>query len=310
VREHKCRFHLPGLLLVTAAAAITAACTTPAPVDLRPGAITFSPGSVADGGTLDVSLPVNNLQSGRETSSFSVEFRLSQASTFTPAVDTLIGSASVSSGIAGNTSIALDATVTIPEGLNVNGNVYIYAVVDPGGAVAETNDSNNTSAVANAAVVLVFNDEDALRTYPLVLRTYSPSGSGTADTLMGLYRNNAGTATNLGYDDSGASDYSTVDCSGSGDELDPGTYSVLVVSWSGRNGPYAFLAGTSNIALRTFADLTSNAGDPGEADDDPKPVNVTSDTTVPTAPVSIKVGAAMNRYSAAGDWDWFTFVLP
>jgi hypothetical protein len=310
VRERKCQFHIPALLVVAAAAAITAACTSPAPVDLRPGAITFSQASVADGGTLDVSLPVDNLQPGRETASFTVEFRLSQTGTFTSGVDALVGSASVSSGIAGSSSIALDATVTIPEGLNVNGNVYIYAVVDPGGAIGETNDSNNISTVANAAVVLVFDDENASRTYPLVLRTYSPSGSGAADTLMGLYQNNAGTAKTVGSDVSGASDYSTIDRSGAGDELAPGTYSVVVVSWSGRNGPYAFLSGTANIAPRTLVELTSNAQDPGEPDDSPKPVDLTIDTTVPTAPVSIKVGAAMNRYSAAGDWDWFTFVLP
>ncbi len=309
MRRHECQFHIPALLAVAATVALIAACTTPAPVDLRPGAITFSQGSVADGGTLDVSLPVDNLQSGRETSAFSVEFRLSQASTFTPATDALVGSASVSSGIAGSSSITLDATVTIPQDLDVNGNVYIYAVVDTGAAVSETNDSNNTSTVANAAAVLVFDDENALRTYPLVLKTYSPSGSGTADTLMGLYVDNAGTATNIDSDSDGAITYSTIDRS-DGDELDPGTYYVLVVSYSGENGPYAFSARTASIVLPSLPELASNAADPGEADDGPTPLNVTSGTTVPTAPVSIKVGAAMSRYSAASDWDWFTFVLP
>jgi hypothetical protein len=37
---------------------------------------------------------------------------------------------------------------------------------------------------------------------------------------------------------------------------------------------------------------------------------LTTDRPIPTAPVLLTAGGALNRYSASLDYDWFTFVLP
>jgi hypothetical protein len=84
----------------------------------------------------------------------------------------------------------------------------------------------------------------------------------------------------------------------------------MVVSIA-QNGPYAFVVRTTNIVAQSFTDLTSNAQDPTN-DDLPQLTGgqIVGNTIPPSAPALSKVGNALNRYSAAGDWDWFTFTLP
>jgi hypothetical protein len=124
---------------------------------------------------------------------------------------------------------------------------------------------------------------------------------------MALYDS---TGTNLGYDTEAATDFSRIPLSSGIITLNPGVYYVMVESWTTRNGPFALSVRTDNIDLQGLPDLASNAGDTWESDDDPTPSNPTANTTVPTKPDPIKVGSALSRYSAANDWDWFTFVLP
>ncbi len=280
-------------------------------VDLSPGALAVSPGVLPDGASASVSLPVQNLQPGAETAGFDVDFHLSLTGAFSPTTDPKVGSATWSAGIAGGSSANLSAQLAIPDGLDLNEAVYIYAVVDSGAAVAETDETNNVSAVDSAAVVLVYDDEaTAPRSYLVRLETYAPTGSGSTDTVLALYKAGAsGTAVSyVAADTSGGSDYSVLDFTAEG--LGPGTYYAMVTSWSGRNGPYAFTVRTDNIALHRFANLPSNTVDPGEIDDLPRVTSVVANTTAPSAPVAITVGTALNRYSAAGDWDWFMFTLP
>jgi hypothetical protein len=93
--------------------------------------------------------------------------------------------------------------------------------------------------------------------------------------------------------------------------LASGIYYVLVQSFSPKNGPYVLSVRTDNIDPRSLPDLTSNAEDTWETDDDPKPSSLTGNLPyVPTKPDPLKVGSALGRYSDANDWDWFTFVLP
>ena len=69
---------------------------------------------------------------------------------------------------------------------------------------------------------------------------------------------------------------------------------------------------TANIVRQSFAaNLASNAADPYEPDDTPTVGSLTAAlASLPTAPVAMKVGSMVNRFSASGDWDWFTFTLP
>jgi hypothetical protein len=280
-------------------------------VDLAPGSLSVSPGVLPDGASPSVSLVVQNLQPGAETAAFDVDFHLCLTGTFSPASDPKVGSVTWSAGIAGSSSASLSTQLSIPDGLDLNGAVSIYAVVDSGATVTETDETNNVSAVDSAAAVLVYDDEaTAPRSYLVRLETYAPTGSGTTDTVLALYKADAsGTAVSyVAADTSGGSDYSVLDFTAGG--LGPGTYYAMVTSWSGRNGPYAFTVRTDNIALRRFANLPSNTVDPGETDDLPRVTSVMANTTAPSAPVAITVGTALNRYSAAGDWDWFMFTLP
>jgi hypothetical protein len=68
---------------------------------------------------------------------------------------------------------------------------------------------------------------------------------------------------------------------------------------------------TAGTPRQTFVDLASNADDPNEPDDSPTVFPFASNLpSLPAAPVAMAVGTMVNRYSAANDWDWFTFTLP
>ena len=200
--------------------------------DLAPGAMTLALSGAADGTSLDVALRVNNLQSAAVSSAFDVDYYLGLSSAFSPAGDTKLGSVSHPGGIAASSGADISVSLALPDALDLNQAVYIYAVVDAGGAVAETDEANNISTVAAAAQVLLYDDENSARTYPVVLQTYSPSGASSADTLMALYRQDGGAAVFLaGVNMMGPGPgYASIDTSGT--PLGPGTYHVVVMSWS------------------------------------------------------------------------------
>ena len=284
-------------------------------VDLLPGVMTFTGDYVASGTNLLVTLPVEN-QGSAAAPAFTIHFYLAQTSAFTPSTDTDLGTVSAASGVSGNSTATINATLPIPTGINEV--CYVYAVVDSTGVVTESNKTNNQSTTATAAAVLVYDLSNGSRTYAIVLQTYlgsDPSliaGLGATDTIMALYLDNYLTATYLApADTSGSTDFSLIDKSGS--PLGPGTYYVVVESYSGLNGPYALSVRTSNITssdFPRFVDMTSNSQDTWETDDTPKVAPITQSTTIPVKPDPVKVGSALNRYSADGDWDWFKFVLP
>ena len=284
--------------------------------DLRPGSMSFVGDAVAGGQSLPVILPIENLQPDTVTDSFEVHFFLATSSVFSPSDDTDLGAVTVAADVPGNSSVTINATLPRPIPTGINEVCYVYAVVDSTGVVTESNKTNNQSTTDTAAAVLVYDPAISGRTYAIVLQTYLGSDpsktTGSTDTVMALYRDNSPTATYLPpADTSGASDFSLIDKTSS--PLAPGTYYVVVESYSGRNGPYALSVRTLNISssdLPRFVDMTSNSQDTWEPDDTPTVVPITASTTIPTKPDPVKVGSALNRYSALNDWDWFTFVLP
>jgi hypothetical protein len=291
-------------------------CKLPASksVDLLPGVMTFTVDYVADGGTLAVTLPVEN-QGSAAAAAFMVEFYLAATSAFDPLTDTNLGPTAGAS-VPANSTGTVNASLSIPE-LNINEVRYVYAVVDSTGAVDESDETNNQSTTGTAAEVLVYNDESP-GPYSIIIQTYLGSDpsktTGSTDTVMALYHKDGSTATYMISDMSTATDFSLIDMSSA--PLASGTYYIAVLSSNPNNGPYALSVRTSNIGyLPRFVDLSSNAVDPWETDD--LPVNslpMTEDKSIPTVPALIKVGGVLNRYSDynAGtyDWDWFTFVLP
>jgi hypothetical protein len=279
--------------------------------DLRPGVMSFTGSGVADGANLEVSLEVENLESGAVSASFQVHFYLAATSTFSPSTDTDLGVVTWSGGVPGGSSVTVNASLGIPDDLNVNEARYVYAVVDATGLIAESDEANNQSTADSAAVVLVYDDENLSRSYDLVVETYAPTGSGSTDTMMALYQDVAGTTAKY-LDESntaGPAGYAALN-GGAAVTLDPGKYYVVVLSWAPVNGPYALGVRTANIDPRQYANLASNAVDTGEPDETPTVWPITGDTSLPSVPVSLQAGNSANRYSAALDYDWFTFILP
>ncbi len=270
-------------------------------MDLEPKEITFSVDNIADGGSLTITLPIENKAADTVTTDFDVHFYLSTDATFDAAApDSDLGTANVTTDIAGGTTISINPPLFIPEDA-VNECVYIYAVVDSTGVVAETDETNNQSTTITAAVILVYDNETVPpRSYNLFFETYPPTGTiiGTdPDTQMTLY-NNAGGVEFTQDSQNGAGNYEqkTYACNS-------GTYWVLIYGFVG-DGPYAFSVRTANIDRKTFsADLGSNAEDQEEASNYPGPPPVATW-------VDIKVGAESNRYSGINDADWFKIVLP
>jgi hypothetical protein len=286
--------------------------TGPAGSDLQPGSISFGGEAAADGQNLAVTLPIANLLSDAVAGSFDVHFYLASTSAFSPSDDTDLGAVTVTGGVAGNSSVTASASLPIPE-LNINEVRYLYAVVDSTGVVTEDDETNNQSTKEAAAAVLIYDDENASRTYDVIVQTYlgsDPSkNTGSTDTVMGLYRNISSAAAYLAADMMGATDFSRIDKTNYR-PLVPGKYYVVVLSWTGRNGPYALAVRTANIDLPTRADLASNAMDTWEPDDVPATLPLTENKAIPAKPDPLKVGAALSRYSDVNDYDWFTFTLP
>ena len=154
-------------------------------IDLSPGAMTFTGDKVADGSSLDITLQISNSGSGTVSGGFSVNFYLSEDTTFATASDTALEPKTVNSVITGNTTINFSTALLIPEILITN-YAYIYAVVDSGYDVAEIDEANNQSAVGQAAYVLVYDDETAPGSYDIIIETFPPTGSETTYTYTDL----------------------------------------------------------------------------------------------------------------------------
>lgn len=292
-----------ALLLFAVALVVSCGQSEPGPasVDLSPGAIACSQQTVPNGGSLTVTLTLANSGSASPSTAFDVDFYFALTSTFSTATDTKIGMATVSSGPAGNSTVSVPASVTIPAG-TLNQSTYIYANVDPAGTVTESDRTNNVSTVGAAAVVQVY---DA--SLPILLETYSPDGSAAPDTIMALYKNVAGSAVYQGKvsNDGGPGGFATINAG----VLTPGTYYVVVTDWN--PGPYAFTVRTSAFTRSSFTHLNSNAEDLNEPDDTPQTWPVTGNpASLPAKPQSVSLGASVNRYAGASDWDWFTFTIP
>ncbi len=291
-----------------------------------PGSLVGTGSSVAEGGTLAVSLVLQNPQSTSVTQSFGVDFHLATTSIFNPTSDTLLGSSTVNTTIAAGSSYKLTTSFTMPTVSSPNQDFYLYAVV-----------GSNVSTVADAAVVLVYDSSNGSRTYNVILQTYDPTSpttnltggtsSAEVDTIVAYYKLSSGVGVYQAQADPGGPGYGykAIGSISSPLSLGPGTYYVLVLSYTGTsvtpsftygNGPYAMAVITGNIALQPFP--TALTQDPYTTDGTPQvyPIyqnlnpSVSPNWPLPTHPVQMNLGSMVNRYSASGAWDWFTFTLP
>ncbi len=280
--------------------------------DLIPNGITFSAAHVADGEQLTVTLPIQNQQIGNVETDFFVHFYLSQTTTFSYLSDDDLGAFTVIDDIPGSTTKNINFNLTMPD-LNINQCVYIYARIDSTELVTETNEGNNESSIRNAACILLYDDEDAGRTYDLIFETFPPTGTVTTyNTIIVLYKDNGANMDYVTEDDASSGSYNLYSYI-SGTYNKTSTYYLLVIAYAA--APYALAVRTSNVDIQLFgADLGSNAADPGENDDNPTPdtLNLSTDTPLAYPPVStsILVGNASNRYWGTGDYDWFKIELP
>ncbi len=274
--------------------------------DLEPGEIIFAVSYIEDGQLLSITLPIENKAADTVSTDFKVHFYLSTDTTFDAAApDEDLGTVSVTTDIPGGSTVNINLSLTMPE-VGVNQSVYIYAVVDSTDVITENDENNNKSNTDTAAVILLYDDEAVTpRSYDIVFETFLPTGSGTTNTVMTLYKDVT---------------YETESTGNTGSDplqemlfnypCTTGTYYLLVRAFD-PGGPYALSVRTNNIAIKRFgADLSS---DPYASDDDPTPTFPYGADLLYTPPISVdvKVGATSNRYSGGmSDWDWFKIVLP
>jgi hypothetical protein len=202
------------------------------------------------------------------------------------------------------------------------GTHWIFATADSTNAVAESNESNNTSS---ASVPIIYG--------LIVIDTYYPdSGSqvSAVDTWISLFGSSGDTTTespNLWNND--ASPYTT-ETSAKAENgslgnygrityslgLVPGTYYIRVRGvQSVMNGAYAIRVLSSAADSPTgpswpwyFTATNPTDANPlgGSYEPDDNPLQ----GGVPTNPVTISLGGKLNRWLTAGDVDWFKLVLP
>lgn len=131
-------------------------------VDLAFDYISSSLTSVIDeaaGGTVPVSLIIKNNGSESVTTDFSVTFYASSNSGLTPAGDIDLGAKSVTADIApGKTVISFDAIFPASEGA---GFYTVYADIDSGDAVTESDETNNSPSSYTESPVFVVVDDGA-----------------------------------------------------------------------------------------------------------------------------------------------------
>jgi len=291
------------IVLSVAAVAMFASCSNPSAgggsKDLAPGVMTFTGDSVGDGNNLSITLPIDNLESGTVSTDFSVHFYLSTDTTFDEGVvDTDLGSKVVSTDIAGNSTFNYNTALSVPDALNLTAAVYIYAVVDSVGEVAETDEGNNVSGSSQAAYVLVYDDENSNR-YDLRVDTFPPTGSETTSTEVYLYDSLGA----LVFPDTSSyiGNYAYLVENG----LSDGTYYIKVEGASPvQSGPYGISARLVGMSYDVFGSALSDNGADIYENDDNAPGNI------PTSPATIFIYTPLNRYLAAAEPDWHEIVLP
>ena len=274
--------------------------TISALANLVPGRVTVSDPYVADGTSPVVSVTISNTGTLSTDTGFSVEFYMSADSTFDTGTDTFMGSTTVAA-VAGLSDVTVSdfTTLAIADDLNINANRYLYAVADSADEIPESDETDNISAVGDAAVILVYNNEDDFRTYNLIVETYPStptSATNAPDTFMHIY--NASMTELYSEDSGGIGSFAAITTV----SVPAGTYYVLVYGFS--TGSYGTMVRSSNIDTAYFdAELTGESEDPVQGDD----------TTPPDEPAvyySLKAGEAVNRYLGSSDLDWFRVVLP
>ncbi|MBI9106266.1 MAG: hypothetical protein JEZ04_05925 [Spirochaetales bacterium] len=271
--------------------------------DLSIQSMSLSGSHSAYGDNLPISLVVKNNGTETVTESFKINYYLSTDSDLTPAGDTDLGTLDVTTDIPGSETADINSSPTVPDDLDINQCVYIYAVIDSTDAVTETDEGNNTLTVGNAAITLIYNNDDTERSYSLTFETFPPTGNaGTnPDTWLFLYDDTTGGDLGdfINENDNGGT-FMADKYSGLGATLSPGTYYVLVMGTS--SGPYAFSIRTEWIDLRFFSSEPTT--DPYENDD-------SYSGHIPGSPVSVKAGGFINRYcGSSSDFDWFEIILP
>ncbi|HUX52272.1 MAG TPA: CARDB domain-containing protein [Spirochaetia bacterium] len=299
--------------ITIAATTSTPSTTTTGAVDLAPGNVSTAGTSVQQGGSITVTLPVQNLATGSVSGPIAVNFYLATSSTFNPATDTSLGSASFSN-IGSNATVNVNTSLTITA-TTANLVYYLYAVVDPAGDVVDTNTANNTSTVAEALRLLVYATPSP-QSYPLYVETYAPAGGGTATTAIALYKKTSTGVVQYQGENVGAYPGATavLDFTATGSELTSGTYYVLVWipnPYSFYSGAYALEVRSANVGQVSFNALSS---EPTASNNNTiitlNASTVPFNTTEPTNAYSVPVGQAVNWYIPYQGYDWFTFTLP
>ena len=204
--------------------------------------------------------------------------------------DNLLGEEKITHDFPQISSWFLNVGVNIPDALDLNQFVYVYAVIDTASEVPETDEGNNKSEIKDAAVALVYDDENASRFYDIVIETYSPKDPDTeVDAALTLFSSEG---TMLVSDETVIHYYSN----------SPDNTLYILVSNADDPGPYALSVRTSNIELKEFPNIVSP--DPFEPDDD-------HSGNIPANPLVLNTNNFCNRFAEnESDLDWFEIYLP
>ena len=271
-----------------------------------------------------------------DAGSFTVLYQLSTKSTLDSSATT-IGTSTVSGLAAGATyTDTWSTSYSITQG----GTHWIFVTVDSTSAVAESDETNNTTS---ASVPIIY-DEVVIDTYlpvygsPASVNTwvslFGPNGDTTVDppSLTDVWNTDAGspytTETSALAENGGPGKYGRVDYAAG---LAPGTYYIRVRTL------YSYQQGAYGIRiLDTAADSPTGSGwawyftSTNQAEANPSGGSYEPDDTplqggVPTNPVAITLNQKINRWlepgdiagsgiisttPTPGDVDWFKLTLP
>jgi hypothetical protein len=188
------------------------------------------------------------------------------------------------------------------------GTRWFFAVVDPGNAVAESDETDNVKSAA----VLVRYPAIAIDTY----RPIDPELGGfvSTNTYVTLYGPRGTLADAIDEEDGGGlfSRFARIVYDHPERGLEPGTYYVQVRGgYTDSAGPYAIRVLTDLAKVDTYTsaedyftavapEAETSATEPDDATSDGKPVKLNF----------LAIGGRMNRYLAVGDVDWVTITLP
>ena len=290
----------------------TPTTTTTGTVDLAPGNASSASTLVPQGGSIVVTLPVQNFATGTVSGPITVDFYLASTGTFSTGTDTKLGSATFD-GIDSSATVNINPSIRVTAP-TANLVYYLYAVVDPAGDVTDANTANNASTSAEALRILVYATPSP-QSYPVYVETYSPAGGVT--TALALYKQtDIGTVAWVG-ESTGAfpGQTASLDFTASGSELTSGTYYALIwvpSSLTFTSGSYAFDVRSAGISRVSFSPLTSEPTTSNNNTIATLNENTASANTIaPTNAYPVPVGQAANWYIPQnGPYDWFTFTLP